>query len=108
MATLEVSAQEMTVGTWQAMPMLEVSAPKMTVETGLAMPQERSALTAGGACEAGCQIRILPSISGKSEYRLSMQATPSHAGALALFVSNYYSNHHMTGMHVDETLVQLA
>jgi hypothetical protein len=71
MAMLKGLAQEMTVETRPAIPMPKV----MTVEMSPAIPQERRVLTAGGACAAGCQIRILPSISGKSEYRLSMQAT---------------------------------
>ncbi|KAF8533549.1 hypothetical protein BDD12DRAFT_945980, partial [Trichophaea hybrida] len=80
----------------------------MTVKTKQAMLKERSASTAGGACQADCQIRTLPNISSKCEYHLSMLATPSHAGALALAVSNHHSNYHYSNHHLLETLVDEA
>ena len=68
------------------------------------MLQEGSALTAGGVCEAGCQIQLLPSISGQIEYRLSMKATPSHANAITLAISIHFSNYHYLNHHLQEML----
>ncbi|KAF8534197.1 hypothetical protein BDD12DRAFT_809559 [Trichophaea hybrida] len=94
-AMRKLSAQEMTVEIWPAMRQ------EMTDKMWLSMPvlKERSAFAVGGVCEAGCQLHILPSMSSKSKYRLCVQGTPSHSGALALAISNHYPNYHYSNLN---------